>query len=367
MARVLLVLLSFAAFAAAVRQIQDEDIPKYTFEDYIQDWGKSYPSHLDYSMHKEMFEIRKAAIIRQNAIPNASWKAGFSKFTDMTEKEFKGFRGYNTRLSTRPADAMPPLPTGGDYPPSLDWRKVNGVVTAVKDQGSCGSCWAFSTTESIESIVAIGLNITAPVLSPQQVVSCTQNPDHCGGTGGCNGATAELGIGYVSANGICYNSDWPYTATTGTCNPAAHNPPVYKVAGVTQMTTNSYDALMTAVQTQPVSVSVDASTWSIYQSGVFNCTAKDLDIDHAVQVVGYGNDPTSGLDYWIVRNSWGSSWGESGYIRLLRHSDGSSKWCWPDTTPSDGSGCDDGPPVIQVCGTCGIWYDNCVPYVPSPM
>jgi cathepsin L len=363
----LLVLLSFAAFAAAVREIQDEDIPKYTFEDYIEDWGKSYPSHLDYSMHKEMFETRKAAIIRQNSIPNASWKAGFNKFTDMLEKEFKGFRGYNTRLSTRPANAMPPLPTGGDYPASLDWRKVNGVVTAVKDQGSCGSCWAFSTTESIESIVAIGLNITAPVLSPQQVVSCTQNPDHCGGTGGCNGATAELGIGYVSDNGICYNSDWPYTATTGTCNPAQHNPPVYKVAGVTQMTTNSYDALMTAVQTQPVSVSVDASTWSLYKSGVFNCTAADLDIDHAVQLVGYGTDSTSGLDYWIVRNSWGASWGESGYIRLLRHSDGSSQWCWPDTTPSDGSGCDGGPPVIRVCGTCGIWYDNCVPYGPSPM
>jgi cathepsin L len=85
-------------------------------------------------------------------------------------------------------------------------------------------------------------------------------------------------------------------------------------------------------------------------------------IDHAVQLVGYGTDPQSKLDYWIVRNSWGGSWGEQGYIRMEKHSDGDmSKWCAKDNRPQDGSGCDGGPPEVTVCGSCGIWYDNSYP------
>jgi len=287
----------------------------------------------------------------------------------MTEAEFKAFRGYNigmSRLSTAPQ--MTPKLVSGGANTTVDWRKIPGVLTPVKNQGSCGSCWAFSTTESIESDVALELKKAAPILSPQDVVSCTPNPDHCGGTGGCNGATAELGISYVAASGICLESQWPYTATTGSCtNASAQHAPAYKVSGYVKLTTNSYDALYNALNLQPISVSVDASTWSVYKSGVFNCTSSTLDIDHAVQAVGYGHDATSNLDYWIVRNSWGVSWGEQGYIRLLRHSDGSSNWCWDDPTSQDGSACDGDPSDTTVCGTCGIWYDNCYPYGASTM
>jgi len=343
--------------------VTDEDLPKYTFEGYIADYGKSYPSHVEYSIHKQIFETRKAEIIRQNSDPNVLWKAGINKFTDMTDAELKTFRGYNKRMnfgSSQPTQSAPP---SENAPTSVDWRTVPGVLTPVKDQGQCGSCWAFATTESIESDYAMRNNQTL-VLSPQNVVSCTPNPNHCGGTGGCNGATAELGTDYVAKSGIFANAAWPYTATTGTCNTAAHGTPVVTCDGYKKLTENSYDDLFNAIQMQPISVSVDASTWSAYRSGIYNCTKSTLDIDHAVQLVGYGTQ--NNVDYWIVRNSWGASWGENGYIRLLRHSDGSSQWCWKDTSPQDGSGCDGGPAVITVCGTCGIWYDNCYPYNSRP-
>jgi cathepsin L len=241
----------------------------------------------------------------------------------------------------------------------VDWRNVPGVLSPIKDQGQCGSCWAFSATENIESAYAIWNKANAPVLSPQNVVSCTMNPDMCGGTGGCSGATAELAFQYVSNNGIYMNSVWPYTATTGTCTKPSDQSPAVTSTGYVKLMQNNYTALLDAVVVQPVSVSVDASTWDTYKSGVLNCTNSTLDIDHAVQLVGYGSE--NGQDYWIVRNSWGSSWGENGYIRLVRHSDGNPKWCWPDNTPQDGSGCINGPPSITVCGTCGIWYDSALP------
>jgi len=360
MNRLLLPFLAFVAIAVAARDIADKDAPNYTFEEYLKDWDKSYPSHLDYSMHKQMFETRKASIIQQNSDPKGLWKAGFNKFTDMTEQEFKAYRGYNLRMGLMSDAPTEPVLRSSALPTSVDWRTVPGVLTPVKDQGQCGSCWAFSATENVESAVALATNQTAPVLSPQNVVSCTPNPNQCGGTGGCGGATAELGIGYVAGNGIYFNANWPYTATNGTCTPPPGVAPAATCSGYKKVIRNSYEETMYAVVNQPISVSVDASTWGPYTGGIFNCTNSTLDIDHVVQLVGYGSQ--NGVDYWIVRNSWGTSWGEAGYIRLLRHADGSHQWCWPDDSPQDGSGCDGGPDKIIVCGTCGIWYDNCYPY-----
>jgi cathepsin L len=352
-------LLAFVAIAVAVRDIADEDIPKYTFEEYILDWGKSYPSHIEYKMRKDLFELRKAQIIRQNSDVYGTWKAGFNKFTDMTEAEFKAFRGYNSRMAAQSTAPRASLSSGQAIPASVDWRNVPGVLTPIKDQGQCGSCWAFAATEDLESAYAIWQKTAAPVLSPQNIVSCTPNPYNCGGSGGCNGATAELAFQYVSNNGIFMDSVWPYQGTTGKCTLPQGQSPAVTCTGYAKLMSNNYTALHEAVVVQPIAVSVDASTWNLYSSGIYNCTNATLDIDHAVQLVGYGSE--NGQDYWIVRNSWGTSWGENGYIRLLRHSDGSSEWCWPDTTPQDGSGCTNGPPSITVCGTCGIWYDSSVP------
>jgi len=341
--------------------------PLYNFENYVQYFEKVYTSE-EYGLHENIFNQKLEELIAHNKNPLRSYDMGINKFTDMTESQLKAFRGYNHKMSSLfKADPDQPCDTAQlsypkALPASVDYRSAKPpVLTPVKDQGSCGSCWAFATVETVESALAIATNGTLEILSPQNVVSCTPNPDHCGGTGGCNGAIAELGFTYIKNNGLATEANWPYKAITGTCDESAHQK-VATVGGCFKLAENNYTDLMTAVATiGPIAVSVDASRWSSYAKGIYNgCdTEKDYDIDHAVQLVGYGSE--NGQDYWIVRNSWGPNWGEAGYIRLLRHSDGSDQWCKQDITPGDGSGCDSGPPVVTVCGECGIWYDSSYP------
>jgi len=134
------------------------------------------------------------------------------------------------------------------------------------------------------------------------------------------------------------------------------------LSGYTNIPTNGYEELIEALVTEgPISVSVDASTWSFYSKGVFtNCNSNKPDINHAVLLVGYGVDAKSG-PYWTIRNSWGPRWGENGHIRIKRTVAG--ELCGWDTTPKDGSGCDGGPDKVYVCGMCGILYDNTFPNV----
>jgi cathepsin L len=353
--------IAFLGLAVANSNWEARNWEGYSFEHYLRQFGKSYPSHLEYTTHSQIFHQRLAEIIAHNAAPHSYTKT-VNKFTDMTESELKAFRGYKfVGNATNPCASMDRT---GTAPPSIDWRQKANVVSPVKDQGQCGSCWAFATAETIESQLGL-LTGNMTILSPQDVCSCTPNPYHCGGTGGCNGATAELGFTYVQSAGIATASDWPYTATTGTCNTAQHTM-VATVDGCVKLIENNYTDLLLAVASiGPIAVSVDASRWDSYSKGVYDgCdTEVDYDIDHAVQLVGYGTDTSYNppKDYWIVRNSWGASWGENGFIRLLRHSDGSTTWCKKDVTPSDGSGCDGGPATVTVCGECGIWYDSSYP------
>jgi cathepsin L len=193
---------------------------------------------------------------------------------------------------------------------------------------------------------------------------CAPNVNHCGGTGGCNGATAELAFEYYSTSGgifqeyqysysSYYGNDYACTLPTGT-NPVA------SIDGYVQLPENNYQALMNAIATVgPVSISVDASAWSAYKSGIFDgCNQVNPDIDHAVVLVGYGEE--DGQKYWLVRNSWSPSWGEKGYIRVARV-DGEEKRCGSDVTPQDGSACDGQTEPVTVCGTCGILYDTAYP------
>jgi cathepsin L len=347
--------------------IADSELRLYNYPEYVKAFGKIY-SKEEYHVHEHIFEVRVAEILHHNSLPNQRYLKGINKFTDMTDEEFKSYRGYNPSMSAalfaspdQPC-VQQPLPFSGVLPESVDWRTAKpAVLTPVKDQGQCGSCWAFATTETIESQLSLATKGNLTVLSPQNVVSCTPNPDNCGGSGGCGGAIAELGFTYVKNNGIATEANWPYKDVSGQCDEASHTK-VATVAGCVKLAENNYTDLLTAVATiGPIAVSVDASTWNSYSKGIYDgCDKeKNMDIDHAVQLVGYGTE--GGSDYWIVRNSWGPNWGENGYIRLLRHSDGSDSWCKSDVTPSDGSGCDGGPSTITVCGDCGIWYDSSYP------
>jgi cathepsin L len=346
------------ALLVALVAAEVEVIP--TFDEFLVQYNKQYDS-AEYDLHKHIYENNVADVIAHNADSRQAYKKGINQFTDMTEAEFSQYLGNTVTLANQRRMALEPAqhPTVplDQLPDSVDWRD-KGVVTPVKNQGACGSCWAFATVEGVESAVMrdAGKLLT---LSAQDVTSCTKNPQHCGGTGGCGGATYELGYEQVAKDGIASEADYPYIAQTGTCKTTIKK--TAKIRNYVKLIENNYTDLMNAIATVgPIAVSVDAGSWGSYRSGVFTgCpgTGRNVIINHAVQLVGYGvenNNP-----YWLVRNSWGASWGDRGYIKILRHTDGDkSKWCNPDPRPQDGTACDGGPTLITVCGSCGIWYDS---------
>jgi len=241
-----------------------------------------------------------------------------------------------------------------------------GAVTDTKNQGSCGSCWAFATIEQVESYAAIA-NMSLMELSAQEVTSCAPNTMSCGGTGGCHGSIPQLGYNYIQLFGLTTASEYPYwsgvTTITGRCKyDLEKRTPVVGITGYNTIPTNSLEATLQHIaNVGPLAISGDASSWQFYGSGVFNSCSYDsnISINHAIQLVGYGSDAEHG-DYWLVRNSWGANWGEQGYIRLQREAEVT---CGINSTPMDGTACVNGPGTDQqeVCGMCGMLFDSSYP------
>lgn len=268
-----------------------------------------------------------------------------------------------------------------ELPKEVNWR-MKGVTTPVKNQGGCGSCWAFASTAVLESHIAIQTqNHILFELSEQQLVSCASNPQHCGGVGGCAGATAEIAYEHVRLHGMVEEWGFGYQDYHGadvncslTLKDSGGNKTFYHGAVITikdyaVLPSNNYTALMNAVaRLGPVAVSVACLPWQFYSSGVFHAPlnpGKATDIDHLVVLEGYGTDQESGEDYWLVRNSWSPMWGEGGYIRLKRVDEYE---CGMDNTPEDGDACtfdDEGNPVTPtpqlICGNSGILFDSVIP------
>jgi len=339
---------------------------------YLSEFNKKYSGD-EYQIRKSIFQDSLQKILTHNKNPHHTWKTGVNYMTDYTHSELKMKRGvkkeliYKSRMNENNVKPLSVHPDQlKDLPTSVDWRSVPNVVTPVKDQGHCGSCWSFAAAATLESMWAINTGKLVE-LSEQNILDCTANPHHCGGTGGCGGATAELAFGMVTLFGIATEWTYPYISYNGSNYQCpSKRPPVYaRAAGYVTLPSNQYLPLIAAVASiGPIAISVDASSWSHYESGVFDgCNQDKPDIDHAVQLVGYGTDPSLG-DYWLVRNSWNPNWGENGYIRLKRET---VPRCAVDITPSDGSGCDGGPKQVTVCGTCGILYDSAYPLYNSSL
>jgi C1A family cysteine protease len=204
-------------------------------------------------------------------------------------------------------------------PTAIDWT-TKGVVNPVRDQGQCGSCWAFATTANAESVWAISSGKLLD-LSEEYLVDCATGAGYF--NMGCNGGNPDSALKYMINNGQCSESSYPYTSgvtkTAGACQkcPSAD----VKFTGCYDVKPNDQLSLKAAVSKQPVVIAIEADTkyFQSYSSGILTDAAKcGTNLDHAVEIVGYGTE--NGIDYWKVRNSWSTSWGEAGYVRIQRSS-----------------------------------------------
>jgi C1A family cysteine protease len=275
--------------------------------------GKAYASADEEALRFAVFEANLARVAAHNA-KGESWSMAVNEFGDLTPQEFAagrigGFRPRKLRRSA-PAGGLAVSAPAVELPSSVDWT-TKGAVTPVKNQGQCGSCWAFSTTGSVEGVNAInGKGLKS--LSEQQLVDCSGSY----GNEGCNGGLMDDAFQYIAANGgLCSESSYPYTAADGTCKTSCTK--VTTISSYQDVTPDNDSAFATAVAQQPVSIAIEAdqSSFQFYSGGILTA-ACGTSLDHGVLCVGYGTD--SGVEYFKVKNSWGASWGEAGYVRLAR-------------------------------------------------
>lgn len=307
----------FAALSAlAFARVVDQADP-FTEKEYWTLWGefkgmKGVGVYNDIDEHDKRFGIFKKNMDfarKFNQAKDSTMTMGITRFADMTRSEFEAWLKKAGGTKPRTDLSIPrTLFDASQFektPATQDWRTKN-AVTPVKDQGQCGSCWAFSTTGGIEGAHAISTG-TLSSFSEQELVDCSSAQ----GNQGCDGGLMDDGFDYVEANGLCFESAYPYEGTDGSCRKSQCQSQV-TVTGYTDITAGSTSDLKTASgNVGPISIAVDANFWwQMYTGGIFDKTCNPNSLDHGVLLVGYGSN------YWTVKNSWAEGWGESGYIRL---------------------------------------------------
>ncbi|CAJ1978808.1 unnamed protein product [Sphenostylis stenocarpa] len=313
----------FWVFQVTCRSLPDASMYE-RHEQWMIRYGRVYKDPQEREKRFRIFKENVNFIEAFNAAANKPYELGINKFADLANEEFiasrNRFKGRMCssiiRTTTFKYENVTAIPS------TVDWRQ-KGAVTPVKDQGQCGCCWAFSAVAATEGIHALtsGKLIS---LSEQELVDC----DTKGVDQGCEGGLMDDAFKFIIQNhGLDTEANYPYKGVDGKCNAKAEAIHAATITGYEDVPANNEKALQKAVANQPVSVAIDASgsAFQFYKSGVFS-GACGTELDHGVTAVGYGVS-NNGTQYWLVKNSWGTEWGEEGYIRMQRGVDAKEGLC----------------------------------------
>ena len=291
------------------------------FQKFMKKYHKKYESINEFLARYEVF--RKNVMKTFENQENSPYSTGITKFSDLTKQEFAKIY-LNLNYDAMAVANFDPyiVKVSNAAPDSYDWRNYNRV-SPVKDQGSCGSCWAFSTVANLEGLYAAKKG-TIKTFSEQMLVDCDTSDS------GCNGGLMEYAFTWLKKNGgIMYDADYAYKGVKSTCKSDSSKYADFKITGYKKLGSSwstwspvdEDEVKEFLYETGPLAIALNADPLQTYTGGVLDLTSTKCPssgINHAVTLVGYGNDSATGLDYWLVKNSWGKSWGESGYFRIRR-------------------------------------------------
>jgi C1A family cysteine protease len=327
------------------------------FEKFIEKYKKNYDNDYEYNKRLDIFRNNYDFITKHNIESNSSYVLEMNHLGDLESNEIVSNKNHFLE-ETNSCNKFDNNYNYEELPESIDWRDKN-AVTEIKNQGQCGSCWSFSAVGAMEGAWAISSGNLLE-LSEQQLVDCSSG-FRSYGNHGCNGGLMDNAFEYAIDNGMCLESGDPYTAQQNTCGNKCT--PEAQFSSCQDISPNNQKELKASVSQQPVSVAIEADTktFQFYKSGVITGDSCGTNLDHGVLIVGYGSE--NGQDYWLVKNSWGETWGEGGYVKIERSdSDNSPGVCGIASIPSfpiANISLFENKMELNQCGDCGIAYKTC--------